>query len=766
MSFRRVIYILLLALLLASCSVTKFVPEQEYLLNSVKIVSHSRDNTAQRAQSYIRQQPNSKWFSLAKVPLYTYALSGTDTTKWVNRFLQKIGEPPVIYSPELAEQTRSNIEQMLRNEGYFHATVDLGHEIGRKRRLNAIYYLHERERYTLSSVSLETQDTAVANIIVADSAASLLRLGMPFSIDKLEAERRRITSMLRDRGYYRFQKDYITYVADTAHHSTKVNVRMNIALLRQTADVTPANHKLYSFNSVSFVSDAGLRLTDNLLDECDSVNFHNFTIRHRDEAFIRPNTLVNNTYIEPGDLYSQSRVDRTYNSFAQLPALRHTAIRMVEHPDTALLDCYIMFERNKRRSVTFDLEGTNTAGDFGAASSVTFSDKNLFKGSELLSLRLFGAYEAISGLSGYTGDRYFEYGAELSLRLFGGIFSKLTPQHKRLLKSSTQFSIKYNSQERPEFERRLLSGSWSYLWSKSPQSSHKVDVIDLNYIYVPWISDTFKKEYLDSISNRNSILKYNYENLLITKLGYSYSYTSAKLGMGKAQRTIFSLRTNVECSGNLLNVANSIFGGHKNADGQYTFMNIAYAQYVKGDFDFTTYVNIDERNSLVLHLGLGVAYPYGNSTILPFEKRYFSGGANSMRGWSVRGLGPGSFRSNDSNIDFINQSGDIKLDCNIEYRSHLFWKLHSAVFIDAGNIWTLRAYKEQPGGQFDVRSFYKEIAFSYGLGLRFELDLFVFRLDGAMKAINPAYRGRDKYPIVNPDFSRDFALHFAIGYPF
>lgn len=766
MLFRRVTYILVLLLLLVSCSVTKFVPDNEYLLNDVKITAETNEAMAQKAQSYVRQHPNAKWFNVLKLPLYTYSLAGSDTTKWVNRFLQKVGEAPVLFNPELAEQTRSNMEQMLRNEGYLHATVDFERKYGRKQRLDAVYHLHEGERYTISSITMETQDSALAKVIAAESKASLLRPGMPFSVDKLESERKRITALLKEKGYYRFQKDYITFVADTARHSTNVNITMHISLFRKEQGMEPVPHKIYRFNNVSLVSDAGLRLSDEMLKECDSMHYSGYDLKYRNNMFIRTKKLINNTYIDPGDIYMQSKVDRTYNSFAQLTALRHTTLRMVEHPDTSLLDCYIMFERNKRRSVSFELEGTNTAGDFGAASSITFSDKNLFKGSELLSLRLFGAYEAISGLSGYSEDRYFEYGAELSLRLFGSPFSDLMPRNNVLITSSTLFSIKYNSQKRPEFERRLLSGAWSYIWSKSPQSTKKVDLIDINYIYVPWISDTFKKEYLDNISSRNSILKYNYENLLITKLGYSYSYSSAKSGTSRQQPVIFSLRTNVECSGNVLKAANSLFGGHKNSDGQYTFLDIAYAQYVKGDFDFTTYMNFDERNSLVFHFGLGVAYPYGNSTILPFEKRYFSGGANSMRGWSVRGLGPGRYRSSDSNINFINQSGDIKLDCNVELRSHLFWKLHSAIFVDAGNIWTLREYKEQPGGQFDIKRFYNEIAFSYGVGLRFEFDLFVFRLDGAMKAVDPAYSGSEKYSLINPDFGRDFTLHFAIGYPF
>ena len=207
--------------------------------------------------------------------------------------------------------------------------------------------------------------------------------------------------------------------------------------------------------------------------------------------------------------------------------------------------------------------------------------------------------------------------------------------------------------------------------------------------------------------------------------------------------------------------------GKRNSLGQYTLFNIAFAQYVKGDFDYTHVFNIDRNNNVAFHFGLGIAYPYGNSSILPFEKRYFSGGANSVRGWSVRGLGPGSFKGTDGAIDFINQTGDLKLDLSLELRSFLFWKVYGAVFIDAGNIWTLRAYDEQPGGQFKFDEFYKQIAVAYGLGIRFNFDFFILRFDFGMKAVNPAYDSKEEhYPVFHPDFSRDFAFHFAVGLPF
>ena len=198
-----------------------------------------------------------------------------------------------------------------------------------------------------------------------------------------------------------------------------------------------------------------------------------------------------------------------------------------------------------------------------------------------------------------------------------------------------------------------------------------------------------------------------------------------------------------------------------------TLFNIAYAQYAKFDFDYTKILRFDERNSLALHGGFGIAIPYGNSTVLPFEKRYFSGGANSVRGWSVRELGPGKFKGIDGRIDFINQTGDMKLDLNAEYRTHLFWKLDAAAFIDAGNIWTLRDYADQPGGQFSFKSFYNQIAVAYGLGLRLNFDYFILRFDGGMKAINPAYTSTEEhYALWHPNLKRDFTFHFAVGLPF
>lgn len=274
---------------------------------------------------------------------------------------------------------------------------------------------------------------------------------------------------------------------------------------------------------------------------------------------------------------------------------------------------------------------------------------------------------------------------------------------------------------------------------------------------MPWISHTFKHDYLDSVSNRNAILRYNYEDLFIAKIGFGIRYSNAS----------HAIRANIETAGNVLRGLAKTFGMQKNDQAQYTLFNIAFAQYVKFDFDFSKVFKFDKNNALALHAGFGIAYPYGNSKVLPFEKRYFSGGANSVRGWSVRGLGPGRFKGTDGRIDFINQTGDMKLDLNAEMRSHLFWKFDGAFFVDAGNIWTLRSYSDQPGGQFKAKNLLKDLAVAYGLGLRLNFDYFILRFDGGIKAINPAYTTKEEhYAIFHPNLGRDFTFHFAVGLPF
>ena len=727
------LYIALTALiLLTACSATKFISDGDYLLDQVEVKSAQKDFNVSLLEPYVRQKANSKWFSLFKIPLATYSLSGTDTIRWINRTLKNIGEAPVVYDTVMAERSCEALRSAMSNMGYLHSEVELQtRHKGKKVRVT--YILKPGEPYYLRNVRYDIADDSIRALLDADRQYTL-RTGAPFTVERLDAERNRITNFLLENGYYKFNKDFIHFSADSARDSREIDLTLHLDKYRPNSNAPETLHPRYTIGTVSYASG-------------DKGNIQ-----------LRPKVLQYNTAIIPGTPFSANALQKTYNNFARLKAIRYTNIKFSALPDTSVLDCDIQVSTNKPHTLSFQPEGTNTAGDLGAAASLTYENRNIFHGSELFSIELRGAFEAITGLEGYQNQDYEEYSVEAKLQFPRFVAPFLSKTFRRRSTASSELSVAWDLQNRPEFHRRVFSTAWRYRWAEPRHHvSYRFDLLDLNYVYMPWISATFKHDYLDSVSNRNAILRYNYEDLFIMKMGFGITYNNDKL----------ALRANVETAGNLLGAFANMASFRKNDVGQHTLFNIAYAQYVKFDFDFTKQIRFDTHNVLALHGAFGIAYPYGNSTVLPFEKRYFSGGANSVRGWGVRELGPGKFKGTDGRIDFINQTGDMKLDLSAEYRTFLFWKFDGAAFIDAGNIWTLRSYAEQPGGQFKISEFYKQIAVAYGVGLRLNFGYFILRFDMGMKAINPAYENhKEHYAFLNPDFGRDFSFHFAVGLPF
>lgn len=761
--------LLYLALSLASCSATKFVPDGSYLLDEVKIHTDNKEIKPSDMRLYVRQNPNSKWFSTIKTQLYVYNWSGRDSTKWFNRFLRKIGDAPVIYNESDAIRSQEEIAKAVQNLGYMGASVKRTTKT-KKKKLKLFYEITSGKPYIVRTLKYDISDKKIAEYLRNDSTQSMLREGMLFDVNVLDAERQRITDYLLCNGYYKFNKDYITYTADTARNTHQVDLTLHLLPYKTYVGDTPKEHFQYKINKINFITDYDVLQSSALssIEINDSLHYNGFPIYYKDKLYLRPKVLVDNLRFASGDLYDERNVQKTYTYFGRLSALKYTNIRFFEtqNGDSTQLNCYVMLTKSKHKSISFELEGTNSAGDLGAAASVSFQHRNLFRGSETFMVKFRGAYEAISGLQpGYKNHNYTEYGVETSINFPNFLFPFLTSDFKRRIKATTEFGLQYNYQLRPEFSRTIASASWSYKWIQKQKIQHRIDLLDISYLYLPWISSQFQEDYINKDKD-NYILKYNYENRLIVRMGYNYSYNSA--GGALVNNTIttnsYSIRAGFESAGNILYGISKMINMRKNKDGEYAILGIPYAQYLKGDFDFAKNIIIDHRNSLAFHAGIGIAVPYGNAKVVPFEKRYFSGGANSVRGWSVRNLGPGSF-AGDGN--FMNQSGDIKLDASIEYRTRLFWKFRGAAFIDAGNIWTIREYENQPSGVFEFDKFYKQIAVAYGLGLRLDLDFFVLRFDGGMKAINPKYKkAKERYPIIHPRFSRDFAFHFAVGYPF
>ena len=463
-------------------------------------------------------------------------------------------------------------------------------------------------------------------------------------------------------------------------------------------------------------------------------------------------------------------IDRTYEALNRLSILRYVNIltRPVGNDgDTELLEAYILLSPTKKMGVTLELEGTNSEGDFGVGGGVTFQHRNLAHGGEMLTAKFRGAYESLSGsLDGLINDNYTEVAAELGITFPKFKAPFLSSSFKQKMRATTEFAVTFMRQERPEYTRIIGGGTWRYKWTDRANSSRRTfDLIDINVVNLPKSTIDF----IDHIAPDNPLLRYSYEDHFIMRMGYTWYYTnrrpaSTALEQRSEPVNTFTARASAETAGALLYAISSL-ANQKRENGAYKIFGIQYAQYLKGEADYTINHRFTSRNSLSFHAGLGIAFPYGNSSMVPFEKRFYAGGANGVRGWSVRTLGPGSYDSRNSVTDFINQCGDISLILNLEYRNKLFWVFEGAVFIDAGNIWTIRNYPNQPGGFFRFKSFYKELAAAYGIGLRMDFNYFLLRLDMGVKAHNPAY-GQERWPIINPRWHRDVSFHFSVGYPF
>ena len=761
-------------MLLTACSTTKHVPEGKYLLDDVKIniTDKDKDTPLKSAEmmNYLRQIPNHKVLGGLRLQLAFYNLSGKDSTNWFNKWVRRVGSAPVIYDPSLTDASVKQLSTALANKGYMNSTVTVD-TLGNidKKRMKVTYNVTFGQPHYVSSISYNIPNDTLRELILADSAQFLVKQNSVFDRNLLDEERQGISERLRSKGYFAFNKEYITFTAGTAAGEKNVNLTMNL-MRPYLSESMPyyTSHRPFYVRNVTFVTSYNPATMHNStdFDEKDLVWHNDYRIFYGDDRYLRASVLEESCFISPGKQYNSKDVDRTYEAFGRLGIVKFVNIELVpvgEIDGKIWLDAYVLLSRTKPQTASVSLEGTNSEGDFAFGVGLGYQHRNVFKGSEILNAKFKASYESLSGdLSGFINDNYSEYQAELGIRYpkFKAPFLKRSFKQKIL--AQTEFALNFNYQERPEYTRVIAGAGWRYLWSeRTNKTRHTFNLMDLNYVNLP----KSKGSFIENISN--PLLRYSYEDHLIMRMGYSYYHSNKKEAnmMRKLyQPDVYTIRVATETAGNLLYGISNLIGQDKE-DGTYKVVGINYSQYFKVDADYSFTHSFNPKSSLAFHVGVGAAMPYGNSKVLPFEKRFYAGGANSVRGWGVRTLGPGSYFATNSVNSFIYQCGDIRLDLNLEYRAKLFWVLELGAFIDAGNIWTIREYEDQPGGVFKFNKFYEQIALSYGLGIRMDFTYFLLRLDVGMKAHNPA-SGQERWPLLHPDWGRDSAFHFSVGYPF
>jgi outer membrane protein assembly factor BamA len=754
MKIRHSLLSVLFVLLLQACNTTKYVPDGEYLLEKVQITTDSKDLKRDDLKDYLRQTPNASVFGLFKVRLGVYNLAGKDTTKWWNRMWKRIGDEPIIYSPTLTHLSVQQIQRVVENKGYFNAKVKVD-TVSKGKKIALNYVVKSNKPYLLRDYSFDLRNVPLTEI-AADTSRSLIRSNMLFDVDVLDDERERITSRFRQSGYYNFNKDFLTYTVDSSLNSHQIDVKLELRDYLKNANDSISNliFQKYNIRKVLFYTTdnavLGLDMQNN--EKTDTTCFRDFMLISTGEKIIKLDALVQNTFINPNTLYSDRAVERTYSALNSLGPIKYININF-KNSGTDSLDCHIYIVPAKALSLSTELEATYTDGFWGGAWNINALHRNIFNGAETLSLQTRVALEWQKDVLAK------ELGAQVGLKFPRFVFPVGSYDFKRNIHANTEYTSSFSYQIRPqEFETTNVGAGMKYSWSRRRQQ-HSIDLFDLSYVYFPTIDESFRNNFLTTgIFN-----PYNYENHFIMRSGYTG--TSTNFNTNRPMQNHSTMRYSIEIAGNLLYGLNRLLGSEPSPDGSYRLFNIRYAQYVKGEYNLSHHQIIDKDNRFVYRAGVGLGIPYANADVIPYERRFYSGGANSVRGWNESTLGPGVYKRIDGKRRDYNQVGDIKLDLNMEYRAKMFWLLEGALFLDAGNIWTIKKYDETGDeGAFGFDTFMKQIAISYGAGIRFDFSFFIARFDMGIKLFDPVQSRREQWR-VKPNWS-DCAFHIAIGYPF
>jgi len=765
---------------IVSCRPTKNVPEGYYLLNKYKLKCDDKSIDTDELESYIKQKPNKRMLEVFRFHLGVYNMFHKKGSKKLRRKITEIvGEEPVLYDDYLKTKSSKQIKIYLKNKGYYYSDV-YDTTIYKKKKAEIAYQVKANKPYTMRNINYNIDDYIVESIVFRDTINSLFKKGKLFDADLMQLERERITKFLKNRGYYDFSKEYIYYEVDSALNSYQVDINVGIKnFMKKISDETyePEKHHKYTIKNVyiypNFDPKQSVKEKENYFADFDTLVIENINFIFKKSMKINPKVIINANYIEKNDYYAKYNVDQTYRHLAALKVFKLINIVFTEPDDTKnkyLLDCIIHLTPFAKQSYTAELEGTNSSGNLGIAANLQYQHKSLFNGAEIFNAKIHGGIQQQTTLQSDTENNdeiidelpfnTIEYGGQTSINIpkFWFFAGNKSYGFTKKYSPKTKVTLSYNYQHRPNYTRTIASLSFGYNWNGTKHTKHIVNPFEVNLVDIPVIDTAFYAR-ID-----NPYIKNSYKDYLITSTNYSFIFNNQDL---KKKKNHVYFRTNIEPSGNILSTINKITKT-TNEGGSYLVMNRKYAQYMKSDIDFRYYQQVYQQNVIAYRVFGGFAYPYGNSTAIPFIKQYFSGGANSIRAWPVRSLGPGSYYN--PNEIFNYQTADIKLEANIEYRFKLFWMIEGALFVDAGNIWSITDNDTREGSLFKLNTFYNDIAIGSGFGTRFDFSFFVFRFDFGVKVRDPRQADGEKIVIFTErsKFFKDLFsnVNVGIGYPF
>ena len=772
---------LLAVVFCTSCRTTRRLQSDEYLLtrNYVEIEPSRELPRSERVDKdelsqYIRQRPNKRLFGMPFY-LWIYNLSAPEKQNWTKR----IGEAPVIYDPVQTQRSARAMSTYLWGQGFINNDVQFSADTTRQK-VRVQYDVKPGVPYRLGTIGYEFQDAFLEPIIQEDSVRTLLRTGDLFSVDVIQQERHRVADYLKNLGYFNFSFNNITPVADSVSNPGVVNLRM-VVRQRQAGydeenEPVMENNMVYRIREIYVQSDYnpnaafqntgyGARL--------DTLEERGIRFLYDRDQNIRPDVLIQAINIYPNDLYSTSDVNRAYDNLTKLNYFRNVNILFSEVTDTTsnlitfvgdegasgnltqegYLTCHIQCTPGDKMGVTANVEGTGTSSYYGALASIGYQNRNVLKGVELLDFTLTAGYEFMR-VKGRKNS--LELGAAVGMTFPRFVAPFRIDRYNRMNNVKTRVELSVNSQNRPYYNRFLTSASYGYSWTNSRYSSFSVRPIDVTVVKMNSLDSVFFNEI------QNEYLRNSYTSQLIMGISGSYIYNNQLKGVN---RNTFRLRVNGETNGNLLHLITPAFTSKKDGNDYYKAFGIQYAQYVRSDLDVSYRAVTGLKTSLASRFYIGAAIPYGNSTNVPFERLFYSGGPNSMRGWQARTLGPGN-QEVDKDAVYPIQLGNFKLEANLEFRFPVYKVFQGAVFADVGNIWMIgeSAKEADESARFRLDRFYKQLGFNSGLGARFDFGFFLFRVDWGLRLHDPNKPSGERW--ISHLTLRQSAFSFNVGFPF
>jgi len=771
--------------MLAGCKTTGTIGDDEYLLNKNTIVLNRNDIPRKTLgfdpndlNDILLQKPNKKFLGLVRPGLWvnSFASKGKQSKfkKWLNKTM---GSEPVVFDAYKVDRSVKQLQQYLNNYGYFNSKVNY-EVIKKNKKANVKYTVSLSMPYIIRNIFYKIPDSAVRKAILEIKDKLSVKKNSVYNVDLLDQDRQTIAAHLRNLGYYYFLPEFVFYEVDSAFNNHEMVIYLNVEQVQIPDPANPdstllVDHKKYYVNNIYINPDFDPLLTDTsnmsvYRNPNPKKGINHFLIYYRNKLKFRPKTLRNSIFLEPMKLYSEKKEKNTFKQLSSYPLFGYTSIEFKpsQQPeghsggDKNFLNCEINLTRKPVQSFSIEAEGTTSGGKLGMAGNLVYKNLNIFRGGEVLTLKLSGGLEWQQG-GGKRNDVFLffntiETGAEAYIDFPKFLLPVSQDKIPKLLKPKTSIRVGINYQNRPDYKRYISNLSFGYYWRAKSFRNHRFIPIEVNSVSI-FPDSAFIKKIIE-LNDPRLTNQYSDHFIMITK--YSYIYNNQQRGKIKNFKY---LRWNIETGGNLLQLIKNLSNAPKNEDDYYTVMNIPYAQYVRSDIDYRHYFALSSQNTFVARAMLGVGVPYGNSPSLPFEKGFYSGGANGMRGWEYRDLGPGGFR--DSSGAYFERMGDITFGANLEYRFPVYSFLKGAVFMDFGNIWLLYSSTTFPGGKFSFNKFLGEIAVDGGLGARLDFDFFIFRVDAAIALKDPSYPAGERWQFNHLQI-KQVIWNFGIGYPF